>query len=1384
MEEENIYSIILRHDTSTQWMVNDPILALSEYGVEDDTHRVKRGNGESKWSELLYEDFGLSYLLTFDNISGDAKENQSLKEALNERVSKDTFKDVGNGVITGLNVVAENGFIGKITKRTTDVSSSATSLTNMYIVSNDHSIQGYWTVDELGAQILDLRGNTTIEDYTPGHMYYSDQMCFHNNKLYRAIANFTATETFNAEQWVIITSLLASDIKYDNKTSGLESKTVKDAIDELQDLDNEKLQKTKRANKVYGTSESGEQYLYDLEELRKVDTVNGAKADAGRNVQIDGTMINVDDSVTAKHTIKQALETKVNKDVAGVGEKIIKDFALTYSDIDGSINVIKTKLSLENGDVEEQTQKINVASNAELDTVKAELNETITNTKQELNAKIEASEQSLTTKLEDGDAQLDTKIDETKQQLSDGMAQINAELTQVIDVNKSDINNRVDKEVATINKTIEQNVQDINNSMTQGLSQKIDKALADSLVSDISVATESSEPTLKITSKNTDTKTEIVKHLHFTKNGNIELKAENDHIIVDTTAIDTKIADNLSHLGVVDTRLASHDSQLRSMNNDLDVHSEHLANIDAELAEVDRNLSVHQLHLEKTDADVKALETKHDNVVTDLKATDAKFATDLVLVNEQLDVHTTQLQNQSDTIVSITDVVNNNKTNIETNATNIAANAQAIAKNAQDIETNAQAIAQNDRNIGRNAEKIAENMDAIEANNQAIIRNEVNITANQQAIETNTGAITELQNNKADKTFASVTNNNVVGSLKLATMANNEILVLDNISVSPVDGTSSESKIKVISSDNTVVARTVTDDNGNITAIDLATNLDVDVHYFFTSATLNKTIPSDNTISFDSLTNTTAPTDIQVKDIVSDSDGTWARVQEVDTVNKTIKCVTFHNQTRAVWGSIDGTLANQQDLKAELDAKINQNIASAVVTGFNITSSGLDRDDLDQIKFSYTMQPTNGTGGHTSGPAVIAKSESLHLTKGTGTNPVTYKFKVMTEGVDFDAKESGLTSTKLGNAIRELKALDDDKLLITTFNNFETEYASYKTSVTQSLTDLENTIDGKLADLETSVTENITPKIAEIEKSVDASSETITEINNQLAQKVVKSTTANIVYGTDASGNQTTYNKTEFGKVDTINGLNADSNKNILITAKDIPYTENSIDYILSGATDIETALNNAREDLKTLYDMFAMTQQVWDLDGMMATQSFDVPIKTNDFFTASSVNGVVLMAKIVDESKLADFTEFSRGIDYIRAGVESDGLELVGIPEQIEDVVLNVMMSSILFDSYIAEDENPHCTIYDSNDNIVSEFDMGGEIDYVSFNNDTYVRWAPELALGTPDDYLDAGVQLRVSITASGDSAQELASLQCSYVGSNAPEAFKDYMVIDRLPA
>lgn len=48
------YQIQFRQDTSTNWAVNDPVLALGEPGWETDTGRLKIGDGVSVWTSLDY----------------------------------------------------------------------------------------------------------------------------------------------------------------------------------------------------------------------------------------------------------------------------------------------------------------------------------------------------------------------------------------------------------------------------------------------------------------------------------------------------------------------------------------------------------------------------------------------------------------------------------------------------------------------------------------------------------------------------------------------------------------------------------------------------------------------------------------------------------------------------------------------------------------------------------------------------------------------------------------------------------------------------------------------------------------------------------------------------------------------------------------------------------------------------------------------------------------------------------------------------------------------------------------------------------------------------------------------------------------------------------
>lgn len=1395
MENEVFYSIILRHDTSTQWMISNPILALGEYGVEDDTHRVKRGDGESKWSDLLYEDFGLSYIITYENLTGDVKDNQALTKALDEKIDKATFEDVSNQVVSSINIVSGEDIVGKITKITKDVVTGITSKSVLVIKSADHSVQGYWEIDENGVEVLDLRANSAIEDFTPGHAYYTEQLCYYNNKLYRALVNFTATKDFIEDQWLLIASLSSDDIKFNNKVSGLESTTVKKAIDELADMVNNKVQQTRHGHKIYGTSEDGEQMTYDKDDLRTVDSVNGVEANNGtKNIQIDAKKINVDDNAETKQTIKEGLDSKVDKNVAGEGGTILKNFSMTYDENTGDIVVNKTNLSLETGELNNSREQINVASNTELTKVRTELDTKINNTEDALNTKVENTEASLRETINSEVGTLNNSITlniaEVNQTIENEVATLNTaiaghveNINKTIDENKTEIeqklltaeqilDNKILSQGTVLNNKIDANKEACDKALSDGLNTKIDKDIADSILTDISVSTESFEPTLKITAKNTDTETEVVKHIHFKKKGSIVTTKDTDHIVIDSTAIDTALAEHTQHLGVVDTRLASQDSILQTINDDLDIHSEHLATIDAELAEVDKTLSEHQLHLETTDNTVKALNTKHENDVTDLKAVDAKQATQILDIETQLDVIGEQLQAQSDTIVSVTDEVRANEANIATNATN-------IAKNTQDIATNTASIADNNRNIGKNAEEITENRMAIDENLQAIIRNDIAIQANLQAIQANDTDIANLQAEKADKTFASATDNKVVGSLKLSTIANNEILVLDNKSVNPADGTSSESKIKVISSDNTVVAKTVLDDAGNVTAIDLATNLDIDVHYFYTSATLNKTIPSENTISFDSLTNTTAPTEIQVKDIVSDADGTWARVQEVDSANKTIKCVTFHNQTRAVWGSIDGTLADQQDLKAALDDKLDKTGLSQVATNAKLEPIGSGYGSIQGLAFHLNYYDTvNKKANSFTKQLEILATNSVEFFRKTATNPNIVQFNVLSEGVTFDAKESGLTSTLLAPAIRELKTLDDGKVLITDFNEFKTAYETYKASVTKSLEDLESTIDGKLANLEADVTNTITPKLTELETSI---SELETSVNNTISTKiseletaitevetnvnstittqintldnsvVKKVTTAGIVYGTDASGNPTTYKQTDFGKVDTINGVEADNNKGIIITAENIDYVQ------AEGNITIQEAISANTEELAYINQVLQATQLVWSME--VIGEMENPPIKNFDFLTATSSNGVVLMAQIRNIENLPNPAEYSSYVDFFKAGVEVDALEIVGIPEQLANATVNCVMAvSAISNVWTDMTASAKFEVYGPDSIVLASRTLkASDVEMTTYNNADHLKYKIELADGQTPETLQANAGgLKVTTTVDGEEVSQ----------------------------
>ena len=950
MEEEKFYTIILRHDESTKWMINDPILALGEYGVEDDTHRIKRGDGKSKWSELNYEHFGLEYMITYANLQGKVEDNEALKSALDTKISYEVFNDIQNSVVAGITINSEDGKIGKITKTTKDVATAGTKQNYLLIQSEDQSIQGFWSIDETGMKILDLKANASIDDYTPKRKYYVDQICFYDNKLYRAITDFEAGVVFNPEQWVILASLHSSDIRYDNKISSLESKTVKTALDELKDLDDEKVQKTRRPYKVYGTNEDGEQMLYDKDELRTVDSVNGIEANpTSKNIQIDADDINYDDEAKVKQSIREVLDSKVDKVVAGEGAKIVRDVTLNYNKENGSIELVEDKVSLKDGSSEEQRTSVDVVSEQELANAKSELQ---------------------------------TNIDANKQEINNRINQEVAGLNTTIAANKAEINTKVDNIKSETDQTIADNKVDIEDKLQKGLDTKIDKDIADSIVVDVKFSNEDgekvNEPTLKITSKNTDTETEVIHHMHFRQKGDLNITRENDHLLFDSSVIDLKVRTNADKIATHDTEIAA--LQEHDVNHDrlLATHTEQIANHETRMQQAEADIR-------RIDVELDDLDAKIENETTNRKVADAKIETD-------------------------------------------------ISRNALNIENNAAAIR-------KNADNIIELNDLLQEN------------------------VTNLTQSKADKVFAEETDNKVVGSVELGETENNTIAKMTLKSVSPVDGTPSSEVIEFKSTDNTLVSVPITDKEGNITGYDLATNLDIDVNYFVTTQILNTTIPSENTVSFDSLTSTDKEK-VELHDIISDSEGTWSRVKSIDEEARTCVTITYAKHAQAVWGTVKGNIADQADLQEALDKKIDESIAPVLISGIRIDDSGSNRENLDSIKFKWDYQPTDGAGGYTTQGGVFAKSDSILLTKGQDVNPTTYRFKVEAEGVEFKPEESGLTSTLLASAIRELKALDDEKVLITDFETFKTE----------NTTNINNLINTAKSELQTNINNEATAR--------------------------------------------------------------------------------------------------------------------------------------------------------------------------------------------------------------------------------------------------------------------------------------------------------------------
>lgn len=1127
-DNKQLYTIIMRHDTSTQWAVNNPILTLGEYAVEDDTHRVKRGDGETEWNDLPYEEFGLVYLVTYKNLSGEVTDNPQLTDALDSKMSVSVFEDVNYQSVSSISIENENGAIGKITKITKNINTALTDKNVLLIKSADNSIQGYWSVDDEGIRILNLIAESSITDYEIGHMYYRDQLCYYKNRLYRAVENFEAELEFNPIHWVILASKHAEDIAYDNLASELDSDNVQDAITELKRRVDTKVTKTTEHRVVYGTTNTGAQTVIPIDDLRTVDTVNGIPAtdQESKNIQIDASDINYDDDAQETETIKEKLDQKVDKTVAGVGAKIVRDIQFNYNTETGHITLTEDKVSLEDGSSEEEEVEIDVVSEQELANEIQTLNDRIDDEVDTLNARMDDEIDTLNTRIDNEVSTINTRIDteaatlnntittketaiynriqaehdEINLRVTNEVNTLNATITaldtkvdsqvsrldgrinvaiedytskinnlaQVVADNKTDIenklsnaqttiNNRIDSEVLTLNSRIDNEVETLNTRITAEHDEinlrvdnevsdlndridtevanlntyidtqdnlKIDKSIADSIVTLVDVASHDSQPTIRITNKNTQSKLPTYDYVHFTTTGHIAVSmADADHLVIDSTAIDTINTQQNTRLTLVEGRLDAHDTSIASL-------FQHDVNHDTTLATHTAQIANHETRLAAAENDIDNLETALDNEVTNRTTADANLST-----------------------------------RIADNAVRIANNTQAIRDNAESIDQLAQTLEEN-----------------VEA----------------------------LTNSKVNKDFAKDIGDKIVGKLESDVIANSELFNLKETMISPIDGTTSVERIKIISSDNTVVATRQQDGT-----IDLATNLDTDVNYFVTTEIISTTIAAETTLDMTKLTPTDKTT-VEVQDIISDPEGTWGRVKSVNTTNDTCVVVTFKKHAQAVWGTIKGTLADQQDLKTELDKKIES------------------------------------VNGHTTS----AQSKAITL-----------------DGSDINVDETASTKVTIKS---KLEALTDNKL--------------------------------------------------------------------------DKVTTHNKIYGTDNNGAQTTFDKSDFGVVDTVNNVAVDNGtKNVTLDGSNI-----NVDDTAQTTVTIQTAINNLVEDLQNQIKTYSQ-------DTYYATRG---TYTTQNYVTIENTEGVVLMAKI-KQAFTSDNTEATTYESFVK-DVEDGKLKLVGIPEEI----------------------------------------------------------------------------------------------------------------------
>lgn len=967
MEENQVYTIILRHDTSANWMINDPVLALGEYGVEDDTHRVKRGDGQSKWSELTYDTFGLEYMLTFENIEGDVTDNKSLQDALNQKLSVDTFEDSNNSVITSITLKEETGKIGRITKVSKNVKFNNTVTNYIDIISKDNSINGIWSIDNDGVNILNLQAVSSVENYAPYKEYKINQLCFYNNGLYRCIETHIATPDLDKTKWITLSSLNANDINFNPGSTSLKSKTVKNALQELSNKVDTKVEQTTQPNKIYGTNGKGEQILLSKDDLGKVDSVNNINPDENKNVTIEAkdiqydsenSTLNVKQAIDLKANnvnVKEQLDTKIDKDI---GDTVVTNIELSKDTDIPAFHIVKVGT-----DKKDKTDLfLHIKPEGDLQTY-------IKN---------------------DGIIVDSTNIDNKINELQTGSSELENSIEQV--------NAKVDKNTTSINEL---------KTTTGNLKNSIDtlEANVDNVENQVdSLNTKVTNIEENITNLNTETQkqiesinTEITSIKEINTQQTEDIKTITQSIDEVNTKIDTKVQE-------LQQKDIEQDEKLNNINTVIETINTEITDVQKDIVQINKDIDNVELTNSEQDEKLNILDTE----ITNLKNKDTDLQAQIDEINDSQIVQDTDVQDikkQLESINTEIDTINEKDTEQDTNISNIQTD---ITEYKSQMQTTIESLQQKDNTLDSKDKEIEAEIETIKTD----ITNlqdyddvqDQNINANTQSITELTekhntdikalqdkDTILENKNIEQDQRLSSVENKNTEQDNKLTQIEQTQTQLDTNIKEALQDITDLDNKvegqledIQQIADDQATMIESINNSvsiiNNTITNIkNKDTEQDKAIDNLTTKVNSNNQILTEEIKSINTLNQQQSQ---QISDINSSISDLNSSIMNINDTVADINASNAHLDQKVTSMANELTAATENNTRqdqeiTELDTKL-QELQEKVSEDETITDGELQQINTKLDELDTELQQTNTN--------VSTNTENIELNTGKITD--------------------------------------------------------------------------------------------------------------------------------------------------------------------------------------------------------------------------------------------------------------------------------------------------------------------------------------------------------------------------------------------------------------